>query len=80
MSKDRTVIHKVPVYSIEGLLGLKDESLTGQNKLLQTAVIHKTDSVEQKENPSSASPGIDKLNTNGELFKYSTCHVHVMLI
>ncbi|CAB4007891.1 Homeobox ARX, partial [Paramuricea clavata] len=65
MSKDRTVIHKVPVYSIEGILGLKDESPTTRNKLAET-VIQKTGSAEQKESPSTASPEFtDKLSRNG---------------
>lgn len=69
MSKDRTVIHKVPVYSIEGILGLKDESSTTRNKLAET-VIQKTGSAEQKESPSTASPEFtDKLSRNGKLVK-----------
>ena len=64
MNKDRTVIHKVPVYSIEGLLGLKDENPTTQNK--SEKVIQKHDSVEQKESPSAASSSEqDKLSRNG---------------
>lgn len=68
MNKDRTVIHKVPVYSIEGLLGLKDENLITQNS--SEKVIQKQDSVEQKESPSAtSSPELDKLSRKGKFSK-----------
>lgn len=65
MNKDRTVIHKVPVYSIEGLLGLKDENPTTQNK--SEKVIQKHDSADQKGSPSAtSSPEQEKLSRNGK--------------
>ena len=68
MNKDRTVIHKVPVYSIEGLLGLKDENLSTQNS--SEEVIQKQDSIEQKESQSStSSPELDKLSRKGKFSK-----------
>ena len=68
MNKDRTVIHKVPVYSIEGLLGLKDENLITQNS--SEKVIQKQDSIEQKESQSAtSSPELDKLSKKGKLSK-----------
>ena len=66
MSKDRTVIHKVPVYSIEGILGLKDESPTSQNKSPET-VIQNPASRELKESSSESSP--DKIARNGKLVR-----------
>jgi hypothetical protein len=70
MSKERTVIHKVPIHSIEGILGLKDESPTAQNKLSET-VIQKPASAESKVESLSAvpSPDLDKLSGNGKLVK-----------
>jgi hypothetical protein len=61
MNKDRTVIHKVPVYSIEGILGLKDESPTSQNTLPEI-VGQKPASTELNESSSQ-----DELTRNGKL-------------
>lgn len=58
MSKDKTVIHKVPVYSIEGLLGIKDKCSTARNKVSET-VIQENDSETEEISATEASQGLE---------------------
>lgn len=76
MSNDRSVIHKVPVYSIEGLLGLKDGSPSARDKSSET-VIQKTASTEMKAAPSASSAESEKLR-NGKKQNIDTIHIRTL--
>lgn len=67
MSKDKTTINKVPVYSIEGLLGFKENERSSKSETCQS-VIKKVGLPDlSKRSTSSASPEVEELDKNGKL-------------